>query len=234
MIKRAIAKGVRNPVKLVDMLNVGVKSITLDETLSIRQLEDLGLKFRGFNPDNLKTYGLPVVFSNHNGADTVDLIEAQAAPILRVFQGVSAATVSPITVKVKVQNGSGQTDQGRTVTAALARAGFQTDVPSDAPLAAQTTVYYAAGRQAAAQQVARYLRAPALLQQTPFATDVTIITGSDFFGVLGTPKPASAIPTTTTPPAPGAPTASTAPVSIPPTTVQGVVPPPPPADISCG
>lgn len=236
VIRRAIAKGVRNPVKLVDMLNVGVRSVTLDETLSLRQLQDLGLRFRSFNPDNLKTYGLPVVLSHHNGADTVDLIDAEAVPIIRTFQGVDANALAPGTVKVKVLNGSGRTDQATTVTADLGRAGFQIDTPDDAPAVAQTVVYYGPGRQGPAQLVARYLAAPVRLEESVFAGDVSLITGPDFTGVLATPKPANAVPTTTTTPPPPAfgSDGRVTPPSGTPTTVQGVVPPPPPRNVNCG
>jgi LCP family protein required for cell wall assembly len=241
IIKRAIAKGVRNPVRLKELLDVGVKSVTLDETLTIRQLSDLGLRFRGFNPDNLKTYTLPTVEGRRRGQDVLDLDQQAAEPILRIFQGVGS-TLAPSTVKVKVVNGSGGLDQAAIVTRALAADGFQTDTPSDLVGAPdpQTVVRYGPGRQAAAQLVARYLDVPVRLEPSPFVADVELTTAADFTRVLTRPKPASEVPTTTST------TSTTAPFRGPQptrhsgssgattTTMPGFVPAEPPPGASCG
>ena len=158
------ARGCATPTTLARLVDTGVKSITLDETLKIGQLTDLGLRFRGFNPETLKTYSLgeAAVRAFHGAADALDLVPAKADPILRLFQPVEqSAGVSVSSVRVKVLNGSAVPNQAATVTQALSAVGFLTDSPDSAFISATTTVVrYAPGHEAQAQLVGRYIDAP--------------------------------------------------------------------------
>jgi len=247
VIKQAIAKGVRNPTKLRSMLDVGVNSVASDTSLSIGDLTDLGLRFRGFNPDNLKTFSLPVVPAYHGAAFAADLQPEAAAPILRIFQGVGPTRLAPATVKVKVFNGSQRANQASVVSRALGEAGFQVESPDDAAVRpAKTLVRYAHGRQDAAQLVARYVGVPVQFEEASEVTDVELVTAADFTAILRNPKPASAVPrpstsvmtasTTTSTTTTGGSSRTTTPkaATTTSTTVPGIVPPPPPAAVTCG
>ncbi len=234
VIRRAISKGVRNPGTLTDMVATGVKSITLDESLTIGQLTDLGLRFRGFNPSTLKTYSLgeAIVASNH-GSATLDLVPSKADPILRLFQKTVTSGSSVSSITVKVVNGSGAANQAASVTSALNKVGFLTAAPDSALSVSPTTVvFYGPGHEMQAQLVARYLAAPVRFQ-VGFVSGIQIVTGSDFTTVRSTPKPVSAVPIdTTTTTAPVSPqSTTTAPSTT--TTALGNVPSNPPG-VSCG
>ena len=142
VIRRAISKGVRNPIKLKSLLDIGLKSITLDDTLKIGQLTDLGLRFRGFNPDTLTNYSLgeAVVGVYHGGASVLDLVPSKADPILRLFQGTGNTDLPVTSVRVKVSNGSAAENQAANATLALGAVGFLTDAPDTAPANTPTTV----------------------------------------------------------------------------------------------
>lgn len=227
VITKAIAQGIRNPLKLNDFIDVGVKNVTLDDTLTIDDLLAVGEHFRSFNPDSLKTYNLDVTDVVHEGQDALDLVnDPHNTALLNYFQGSGSdtsatdASLNPGTVRVQVSNGSGVANQATQVTRDLQAAGFQTDAPAIDQATDHTLVLYPAGQLAQAQLVARYLGGPAELRATNFVTVVTVNTGPDFTTVLSSPKPASAVPTTA---APGG-TGSSAPVAT--TTTQ----PPPPLD----
>ncbi len=240
MIRRAISKGSRNPAKLKSLMDTGVKSITLDDTLKIGQLTDLGLRFRGFNPDNLKTYSLgeAVVRKFHGGADALDLVQEKADPILRRFQSVSGRALPVSAVKVQVLNGSGVPNQATTVTQSLVGLGFQTAIPGSAPAnSAQTVVRYPAGHEKQAQLLARFIGGPVRFEQAASVTDVQLVTGTDFTSVLQTAKPAKEVPAPTTS-APLSSTTSSRSATTPTaprttTTVLGIVPATP-AHVNCG
>ena len=207
VIRRAISKGVRNPIKLKSLLDIGLKSITLDDTLKIGQLTDLGLRFRGFNPDTLTNYSLgeAVVGVYHGGASVLDLVPSKADPILRLFQGTGSTGLPVTSVRVKVSNGSAAENQAANATLALGAVGYAfTDAPDTAPANIPTTmVVYAPGHEAHAQLLARYIAGPVQFE-VGVVSDVGLVTGSNFTGVRKTPKPLADVPintTTTTTPA---------------------------------
>jgi LCP family protein required for cell wall assembly len=234
VIRRAISKGVRNPSTLTSLVATGVKSITLDENLTIGQLTDLGLRFRGFNPSTLQTYSLgeAVIGVYHGAASVLELVPSKADPILRRFQKTEPTGLSVGSITVKVLNGSGAQNQAASVTQALSALGFLTASPDSAlSTSAETVVFYGPGHEKQAQLVARYLAAPVRFQ-VGFVSGIQIVTGTDFTTVRATAKPASAVPiNTTTTTAPSNQPTSTAPSTT--TTALGNVPSNPPG-VSCG
>ncbi|HEY4375673.1 MAG TPA: LCP family protein [Acidimicrobiales bacterium] len=240
VITKAISEGIRNPLKLKSFVEVGVKNVTLDDTLTLDDLVSVGERFKSFNPDTLKTYTPDVIDVVHEGQEALDLKpnDPYNTQLLNYFQGNSTdATGSGIdssltagVVRVQVSNGSGVANQATRVTRALQDAGFQTDAPAIDASTDHTVVLYPAGQQAQAQLVARYLDGPVELRATNFVTVVTVNTGPDFTTVRSSPKPASAVPTSGTPgsstPASTTTTTTTppAPVDLTPTTINPFVP----------
>ncbi len=229
VIRRAIAQGGRNPVKLANFVDVAVSNITLDEATTPGDLVDLGRAFRDFDPESLQTFSLPAVDVVHGGAEVLDLQEAAAEPILQRFRGTgtpaSTGEIPPSTVTVKVLNGTGKQNQASSTSAALRQVGFQVDSAGQAPSnVAQTEVRYQPGQERQAALVARYLFARPLLVADQDASVITLVTGPDFASVLPKARPADQvpIPTTTaaTPTSTTAPVTPTAPVST--TTAPGV------------
>ena len=202
VIRRAVHQGARNPIKLANFVDVGLKNIKLDQQTKPKDLVDLGSAFRNFDPDTLKTYSLPTTDVYHGGAQVLDLQEAAAEPILARFRGtgapVSPGQVIPGTVTVRVRNGTGKQNQAASTSEGLRSAGFQVDAPDQSPLVQRTEVRYQPGQEAQAALVARYLYGNPVLVSDVDAAVITVVTGPDFGTVLKDPLPASKIPVPTT------------------------------------
>ena len=244
VIRRAVAKGARNPVTLTNLVEVGIDNIRLDDETTVGDLIDLGLAFRTFDPETLQTFTLPVDEVYRGGAAVLDLRTGEAEPILAMFRGTGEAgaggTVSPAAVSVKVLNGTGVQDQASEASDVLATAGFSVEPPNSAVAVEQTEVRYLPGHEAEAALVARYLYADPVLVLDLDATQVTVVTGPDFGAAVLEPRPASdiPIPTTTTTTAPEAAEATTEPEAAGATTTTtepaGYVPDAAPVGEDCG
>ncbi|MGH9184645.1 MAG: LCP family protein, partial [Acidimicrobiales bacterium] len=123
-LQRAIDRGARNPVVLDNLLDAAVGNLTIDDQLTPGDLVDLASRFRNFSPENLDTYSLPVDDDVVNGAMVLRLREREARPILDRFRGVEAGVLTPASVLVTVQNGTGQPGAAGTVADDLRAVGF--------------------------------------------------------------------------------------------------------------
>ncbi len=204
-LRRAIAKGARNPNTLRRLVDLGVGTVRIDDSLDGGDLVDLGTRFRSFDPSDLETFTLPVTDDVVGGAQVLFIQEDAAAPILSVFQGVGPADpgrVHPGDVTVQVRNGTATEGQAGDVTSALADIGFETLVPSDAEIGLPTTVLYATGAETEAQLVARHLVGPVQYEESAAldGADVVVVTGTDWAGVAAEARPLDevAAPSTTT------------------------------------
>jgi LCP family protein required for cell wall assembly len=236
-IQRAIDKGVRNPITLNQLVNVGIDTVTaIDSELTPDDLITLGRAFDSFEPDDLQTMTLDVYDDNVNGADILRLQDTEAnQQRFDVFKGLGQAATgsSPSSsVRVAINNGTGATGQATEVAEAFAGLGFDTSPGyGDAENFdfTRTIVRYPPGNEAVAQFVAAQLEAGADLQEvgSTYVADVIVVTGDDYAGLKAelqpppTPLPGGEQPTGDT-------TATTAPpgeVEVPPSSTQyGVVP----------
>ncbi len=219
-LRRAIAKGARNPNTLRQLVDLGVGTVRIDDALEGSDLVALGTRFRSFNPADLETFTLPVTDDVVGGAQVLFLQEEAAEPVLSIFRGVAPAApgrVRPEDVTVAVRNGTATEGQAGDVTSRLAAAGFETLVPADSEIGLPTMVLYDAGAEAKAQLVARHLIGPVQYQQsaTLEGADVVVVTGTDWAGVVAVPRAAEEVaapptPTTTVPEAVPGETSTTA------------------------
>jgi polyisoprenyl-teichoic acid--peptidoglycan teichoic acid transferase len=233
-MKRAIAKGARNPFVDSQLVGTAQDNITLDNQLTTGDLLNLAAEFRNFNPDSLQVYTPPTTGAVIGGADVLLLNNVAAQPIFNVFRDLSTAANPNGGVEVSVTNGSGRAAQAQEVLTSLSKLGFLTNDSGDASSFrnTHTTVRYAPGQQAAAVQLARYLPVNPVFvaDSTLVGPEVVLATGLDFTGLSTTPRPASdfaaflAGTTTTVPGTPGATT---------PTTSASMVPTTPPGQL-CG
>jgi LCP family protein required for cell wall assembly len=242
VIQRSIDKGVRNPVTMNALINAGVGSVTLDDTITVDDLIQLGTRFRNFSPEQLNTMALDVAYDFAGEISIVRMIDNEANQArLNIFRGVAApgsaeGAADAASIAVQSLNGTGATGQATEVATGLSTLGFDTSPGSgDAESfdIAQTTVRYVAGAEADAAFVASQLPGGAILQPVPDTgyADVIVVTGADFAGV----SPSLVAPTTTAPPTgttPATTTTTTLP-DLPTTTVQGVVPETPEGE-ACG
>ena len=97
-LRKAVAKGVRNPFVLKDLVGIAQKNVTLDTEFSIQELVDLGMQFKDFDPDQLATY-TPEADGKMVGAMSVLILNsARSQPIFDIFRGVTPIPSDPATV----------------------------------------------------------------------------------------------------------------------------------------
>lgn len=241
-LRRAVAKGVRNPIVLNQLIDVALESVVLDDQLSAKDIFQLGNRFRSFDPATLETYSLPTADEVTAGGAAVQLLLAdQAQPTLEVFRGQQvdeAEDLPPSEVRLRVLNGSGITGQASQAAQALAGAGFDVIGSGDAEAfgAATSLVRFAPGKQVEADVARRWLAAGAQVQEAPELAggdvDVVVVTGADYTGVRTEPAPVDdATPATTaTTAGPASTTAPTSTTAVPPE----VVPQAPEGAAACG
>jgi LCP family protein required for cell wall assembly len=237
-LKRAIAKGVRNPFVLNQLIGVAQGNVTLDDAVTTKDLLDLGSQFKDFDPDTLQVYTPPATGKvTSGGADVLMLDNAAAQPIFDLFRA-KGDTDNPLrAIQVDVTNGSGKTSQAAVVLKAFDDLGFTTIGSSDASSFrnSRTTIRYAVGAEAAAVEVARYIDGTPqfTVDKTLSGKSVLLVTGKDFTQLRSEPRPASDFAgfmatTTTTTADPSAPPATDVP-----TTQAGMVPETPEGEV-CG
>ncbi len=232
-IQRAIDKGVRNPLTLNALVNAGLGSVSIDESLSVDDLLRLGERFRSFSPDQLRTMSLDTYFDFAGEQSILRLSDTEANELrLNIFRGVAGpgadtGAADAASVAVLVQNGTGTSGQATEVSEGLGSLGFDIS-PSTGDAErfdfAETVVRYGPGQEATAQFVASQLEAGARLEQVAdtYAADVVVVTGFDFAGVRTALVPPSTA--TTTPPPSTTPAPTTTLPDLPTTTVAGEVP----------
>ncbi len=235
-LKKAVAKGIRNPIVLNELIDVGISNVTVDSSLSARDLIRLGNRFRSLDPSRIDMYTVPITPTKINGAAVLLLQEDAAQPVLDVFRGAETPTgdgtdtsplptVEPSTVQVEVLNGAGVRGLAAQTEQALVSLAFQVTGKGDADSSQydHTIIRYAKGQEAAARTLAGFIESGAELQPVTSAGsgDVQIILGRDFTGVRSGPVTSAA-------PVDGASASTTIPPS---STVVGVTPP---AEAACG
>ncbi|MET1050054.1 MAG: LCP family protein, partial [Acidimicrobiales bacterium] len=94
-IQRAIDKGVRNPITLNSLVDVGIGAVgALDTELSADDLITLGTAFRNFQPDELQTMTLDVYDDVVNGLSVLRLQDTEAnQERLDIFKGLGSGAV---------------------------------------------------------------------------------------------------------------------------------------------
>jgi LCP family protein required for cell wall assembly len=247
-IKRAMTKALgqvqSNPLRMRELIDIGVSNIRLDDQLGIGDILELGESFRDFNADGLETYPLPTATSPTNENRLV-LVEGEAEPVLNVFRGLPPGEVSAQAIGVTVLNGTDKEGLANDVSGALDEVGFDVHEPgSTDERPAHSIVRHAPGQENYGLRVARHVTGGADLAADPSldAGEVVLVVGADFTTVHDQPTPIDRMPTTTVPGAPPT-SATTAPASTttttapPPTTTttasNGYIVGDPPPDAVC-
>ncbi len=100
-LRKAVAKGVRNPFVLKELVGVAQRNVTLDTEFSIQNLVDLGLQFKDFDPNQLVTY-TPVADGKMVGAMSVLILDQAATePMFEVFRGNAPIPADPESVTTR-------------------------------------------------------------------------------------------------------------------------------------
>ncbi|CAN5712167.1 hypothetical protein BH20ACT2_BH20ACT2_14160 [soil metagenome] len=230
-LKQSVASGIRNPAKLNEIIDVALDYVKVDSELTADDIFGLGRRFRSFNPETLDLYTLPVVDDIVGGAAVLQLLEADAQPVLDIFRGIQPGQVDPTAIRVQVLNGSGVSGQAGEATQQLNAVGFPTGTPTDAgETISSSVVRHTADRAAAADLVARYVVGGAELEEVDSldGAEVVLVTGQDFAGIAPEPAGGGEVAPPPTEPDPDAASAGSS------TTVVGEVPSEPPPEVECG
>ena len=218
MLRKAISRGVRNPVKLNSLINAGAENVKLDSTFSTDDIFRVGKRFRSLEPEAVDMLTLPVDNVRVRGAAVLRLRTAEAQLIIDRFNAISSVadqsgpppSIPPGGVRVRVLNGSGVPGQAGQVMRQLNARGFGAGGVGDAQGFghALSEIRYGSGQLAKAQLLQAYLTGGAKLvpDSTLRGGDIVLIVGSRFAGVRETraavtpttPTTSGRTPTTTT------------------------------------
>jgi LCP family protein required for cell wall assembly len=213
MMRKAISKGVRNPIKLNALIGAGINNVKLDSALSTKDILRIGKQFKSLEPEAVDMLTLPADNFRVGKAAVLKLRKAEAQVIIDRFNGIgtpnttpgSVPPIPPGSVRVVVLNGTGVNGQAGQAQHQLSTIGFGTGGVGDAPNGfsrATTEIRYGAGQLQKAQLLQAYVVGGARL--VPDATlrggDIQLILGAGFGGIRPTlPKPGdtSTVPSTT-------------------------------------
>jgi LCP family protein required for cell wall assembly len=190
MMKKAISSGLGNPLTLNRLVNIGVSNLTVDQTMSTKDITTVARKFRSINPDSIDMLTLPTTDAYIGGA-AVQLLDTKAAQqYIDRLNGVAVddtTGVKPADVAIDVLNGNGFDASASKAALALTQAGFKVAATGDADTYSynQTIVRYAPGRQDKAALLKNSLSAGAIVQSDPTLVnaDVALILGADYAGL---------------------------------------------------
>jgi LCP family protein required for cell wall assembly len=224
MLRQAIAKGIRNPFTLNSLIGAmtGHDYVTLDDTLSTKDLVKLGKRFKSLGPDqvDMLSLGQATTPANVGGASVLLPKDADVKDIIDKFLGTAAAAgsttavpkIAPNLIRIRVLNGSGYSGQASKVATGLKDAGFNVADTGDAHNFSynQNEIRYGAGQRDKALVLQAYVQGTSKIVQdsTIQGVDLILTSGTNFTGIKASPTATS---TTTT--APSATTATTKPAS---------------------
>jgi LCP family protein required for cell wall assembly len=195
----------RAPWRALSILDATLASLQRDPKFGFGSFRALAYAFHGDNA-NIETLTLPTRAQTINGQAALVLDEAKAKPLLDRLRGVAnrsapapPAGMSPGSVSVSVENGSGRQGVGSTTLAALHGLGFAVlgqAANADRNDYAVTEVRYSSGAENKARLVLAYLGGAGKLAALQGAAangdaDVVVVIGRDFSGVSA---PAARLP----------------------------------------
>jgi LCP family protein required for cell wall assembly len=230
MLKKALSSGITNPLQLNRLIGIGVRDVTLDDTLSTKDITTLARRFNNLDPDSVALLTLPTSPADIDGKSVLELREEEAKPYLDRINGRpgTAATGTPLEttttlpaesllypadVDLQVLNGEGTPGAAAQAAAALETAGFTVAGTGDATEIGRTTIRYGPEAEDAAQLLDQALvgGADLIVDETVTDTDLVLVLGADYQGVgPGPVAPVPRLSTTSTTPSAGVTTSTTA------------------------
>lgn len=233
------------------LADVAIDYVTLDSTLNLRRMLDLGRRFSGLGSENLAFHSLPTErWITPGGADVQLLVADEAEQVLAIFRGGQTRAVTTTVPRrraaVTVLNGTTIEGQASTVATALGEVGFQVASTGNAGGGwTRTTVRHGPGVAEEASLLARHFAGGADLDADDGLPEgaIVVVVGEDLTSVVASPLALTdpriagrpGFPTTTTTSTAvdagggadaGGVTTTTVPV--------GVVPGEPPEGVACG
>ncbi|MDA3038139.1 MAG: LCP family protein [Actinomycetota bacterium] len=153
---RAIELGARNPFVLSDLIDAGLKNVSIDQQFTPQLLIDLGRTYGSFEPGELATYTFPTRSGSVGAANAELPLTDQAEPLLAYFRGASAD--DPSTVGLELVHARSEAESTESLAASLSRRGFEPTTKSGSNLAPGVSVFHGPDGAAAASVVAAALQ----------------------------------------------------------------------------
>jgi LCP family protein required for cell wall assembly len=205
VMKKAIAGGLSNPIKLDRIIGVGIRNLQIDETMSRKDIVQLARSFRSLDPGAVDMQRLPTVAFTGPHGEAAQRLAPDAQSYIDRINGkppAPAPTIGPSDVRARVLNGTGADGLAGQVSTALEEKRFIVADRGDADHYgyARTVIHYGGGQRAKAQLLQRQLEAGAVLEEDPTlrVVDVVLIVGADYAGVRSAPA-TNPTPVTTVP-----------------------------------
>jgi LCP family protein required for cell wall assembly len=216
-----------NFTKLNDVLDKTVASLTSDQNFGSGDLTTLVSAFRNTDPKAFPMYTLPATNGFRDSQSVLLLDDAKAAPTLARLRNAQKKTtikvpnISPATVSVNVENGSGTPGAAGKARDDLGNDGFKLGNPAanaDRSNYDVTEVRYGPGDKTKGELVLAYLGGAGKLvslDASPAGADVELVLGADFSQVTAPPTSTSGAPTSHGTPATSGTTTTTGPPANP-------------------
>jgi len=222
VIRKATSAGLLfNPIALYDFLDAATKSIRTDPHFGLSQMKSLADRLHGLKPGTVTLLTVPFLF-DAPGVPSADIAwdPARAPALWRELRddtgvaggstpapkpsasAVSALTVPPNAIHVRVLNGTGASGIAHRVAAELAAEGFiATAANADANNYTTSVVRYGSTREQSSQTVAAAVPGSVRQADPALGASVELIVGANFSNVVPvtvshvapTPSPSSSL-----------------------------------------
>lgn len=195
-LEQVLEEGGSDLGKIDDFVKTGVQAVTLDQRLTPGELIDLGNAFSDIDTNAVAISTLPVAdLQDSTGRyQGEQLIEAQAAPILDIFRGLSGG-VRPEDVTVLAY--SPDESQLERIGGELTQRGFELDRADETSSIERTTIRVGAEHVALGSLLARYAvtlpEIEVVDDHTFEAGSVELLIGNDWSGLRSFPRPADEV-----------------------------------------
>jgi LCP family protein required for cell wall assembly len=214
LAQQTLRAATSKPWKASSLLDSMLTNIQRDPELGLSSLRALAYAFH--KPGGVVTVTLPVNRQFFDGQDALALDDAKAAPIFAELRGIgnpssttaTVKAVDPHTIRVAVENGSGQTGLGARAGDSLGGLGYSvvgSATNADRSDYTVTEVRYASGADTKAKFLLSELggagKIVALSGAAPAGVDVVLVLGRDYKGLTNptaTTTPATSKKTTAT------------------------------------
>ncbi len=240
---RRVADTVLQKINIADLgtldnvLTIAGDNLTIDGGAEIGSLVSLARAFGSVSGEQIIGHALPVYdFRTAEGAAVLGLERELAEPTIAIFRGEepTAVTAAPVPVIYRVENGSRIPGQASEASTAMSAVGMNVETIDNGPTSDRTIVRYPSSMAAGAEKLGTYLVSGPSYEIDESLTEVVLLTGTDYQGLLETPRDSVELPTPATTAVPEAGAEPAPEVAAAPTTVVGVVPGPTPEGTACG
>jgi LCP family protein required for cell wall assembly len=196
-MRRASDKGLRNPGTAFGLVDAGVQSVVMDQSLNVGIILELVDVFRTFNPDELATQQIVTYSKDRGGISYQEVDWDETLPLLVPFWGYDESQqLAAADVIVDVAGTRDQQESLGLVVASLDQRGFDADSMTTRKSASATSITYGQGGFPAAQLLAAQLvdTAAMVFDEDVVGPRLVLNLGRQFGGLRDTPLAIEELP----------------------------------------